>query len=101
MRVDTPSLLFHVARAYGVSPTIGVARSEPARPAESVAREPQAPDRRNLDRLVAGVVPGGVDFEDGESHRVRDGVISMYTRAGARNEAATGVAAGRVLDVSG
>ncbi len=104
MRVDTPSLLFHVARAYGVSPTAGAARlapTQPAQPAEAARDHPGAPDRRTIDRLVAAVVPGGVDFDDAGAHRVRDGALALYTRAGSKNEAATGVAAGRLLDVSG
>lgn len=94
-----PNIPFHIARAYGVS----------ARPAQTpiapqtvqrveTSREDAA--REKLARLIAARVPGGIDFARDEPMPTRD-ALSMYRRPADRNAAATGVVAGRVIDVVG
>jgi hypothetical protein len=52
-----------------------------------------------VSRLVGAVVPGRVSFA-GEVP-VQTGSIALYRHPADRNAAATGVQAGRVLDVTG
>jgi|GEM_PF-1780336 len=52
-----------------------------------------------ISRLVAGAVPGRVDFGS-SSGRARSR-LSFYTHPADRNEAGVGVQIGRTLDVSG
>ncbi len=56
----------------------------------------------NLSRLVAGVVQGRVEFDENGVAQVGAGdAIAMYRRPADRNAAATGVTAGRLIDVRG
>lgn len=56
----------------------------------------------NLSRLVAGVVSGRVEFDENGVAKVGAGdALSMYRRPADRNAAATGVSAGRLIDVRG
>jgi hypothetical protein len=56
----------------------------------------------NISRLVAGVVSGRVEFDETGVARVGAGdSIAMYRRPADRNAAATGVTAGRLIDVRG
>lgn len=75
----------------------------PTPPVESVRetsrREPRLPGK--VGRLVAAVVPGGIDFS-GDVPRPSSGEpLVMYRHPADKNAAATGVAAGRRLDVRG
>jgi hypothetical protein len=101
----SPTNPFHIARAYGVQAGGGPSRAAATQPISPVSRI--APERsafaqsQGLRRLVAGVVPGGVDFtESGEAQPSAD-VLPMYRHPADRNAAATGVSVGRRLDVSG
>ncbi|MCC6284028.1 MAG: hypothetical protein IT439_01815 [Phycisphaerales bacterium] len=94
----TDPIPFHVARAYGLAAARPAqVRSAPVNPAPGTApaRNPDA-----IDRLVAAVVPGRVDFS-GESPRPASAMPSLYRHPADRNAAATGVAAGRAIDVQG
>lgn len=94
------TLPFALARAYGVE---RVAR--PERVTVSPLRHADSPESARLvrgqgaSRLVAGVVPGGIDFSS-------DGPVStasalpMYRHPADRNAAAVSIHAGRVLDVN-
>lgn len=55
----------------------------------------------NLSRLVAGVVPGRVDFSGDTPQPSGSEALPMYRRPADRNAAATGVQAGRLIDVRG
>jgi hypothetical protein len=67
----------------------------PAPAASGVEARPPA----TVSRLVGAVVPGRVSFA-GEVP-VQTGSIALYRHPADRNAAATGVQAGRVLDVTG
>lgn len=105
MTTIPPSIPFHVARAYGVAL---VARTAPAqRPAAPVA--PATPVQTSVDhaaslrlaRLIAATVPGGIDFSSAEPTPTASNALPMYRHPYDRNAAATGVHAGRVIDVVG
>ncbi|MEL7472398.1 MAG: hypothetical protein AAGK04_03705 [Planctomycetota bacterium] len=115
MTTDGPSSLnpipFHpqtqrLAQAYGVRPTSAVPTppTPEARPvevpkptlADKIAGKAAGP----VERLVAGVVPGAITFEDGEAKATTEG-LAFYRHPADQNAAATGVQAGRVLDVEG
>ncbi|MBX3358137.1 MAG: hypothetical protein KF745_06890 [Phycisphaeraceae bacterium] len=89
-----PAMPMRVANAYGVQPPAA------ARPVQNQAGEPAAGARvsTNTARLVAGVVPGGVEFGQETSGTSR---MTMYRHPADRNAAATGVTLGRVLDLNG
>lgn len=89
--VSGPTMPFHVARAYGAE------RPHVAPPAPEAA-EPTRPD--NVGRLIAGVAPGGIDF-DAPTPAPGAEQLAMYRHPADRNAAATGVSLGRVLDVNG
>lgn len=97
-----PTIPFHIARAYGVarvrrrprpSPRHRKRVSKPEMSREDAARE-------KLARLIAARVPGGIDFTNDEPVPSA-GAIPMYRHPADRNAAATGVVAGRVIDVVG
>lgn len=70
--------------------------------APQVASPVQPGPASGIDRLVAGRVPGGMDFELASSPPVqRTNAFQLYTRDADRIEAATGVERGRLVDVQG
>ncbi|MGD9791280.1 MAG: hypothetical protein AB7Q00_09575 [Phycisphaerales bacterium] len=83
-----------VAQAYGIRQTSNQTSNVQAATAPTKAQDPQAAAR--ISRLVAGVVPGKVSFEE-DSPRSS---MSIYRHAGERVEAAVGVEAGRRIDVN-
>ena len=94
-----PTIPFHVARAYGVgarTPTPAVETQRVSQP--EMSREDAA--REKLARLIAARVPGGIDFSSDEP-MPSESAIPMYRHPADRNAAATGVVAGRVIDVVG
>jgi len=101
-----------LARMYGTggaaavrptSQTPVVARVGPAAPADKVEAKGRSPA---VSALVAGVVPGKVDFS-GETASASNpalgagGTYQMYRRPTDKMEAATVVSLGRALDVQG
>lgn len=99
----TPS--YHIAKAYGaarvgpsspVSPIARIAGSGSVRVgAHSVERSPQ------IARLIAARVPGGIDFNASETASpLAPSSHALYRSPADRNQAATGVFAGRVLDIN-
>lgn len=95
-----PTLSFHVARAYGVGRT-----ARPQRLAVSPLRHADEPQTARLirsgpERLVAGVVPGGVEFSAG-SPMPTSPAIPMYRHPADRNAVAVSIHAGRMIDVTG
>ncbi|MCW5754198.1 MAG: hypothetical protein KIT24_05745 [Phycisphaeraceae bacterium] len=102
-----PTIPFHIAKAYGVAPQARVqplakAPSLPPATQEAMLFHPQGGTKANpgVARLVAATVPGRVDFSGDEPRPSRD-VLSMYRHPADRNAAATGIQAGRMLDVKG
>lgn len=100
-----PTIPFHLARAYGVQPARPVAPVQPVRAtghsdgsSPSVSVDPATRAGAEIrERLVAAVVPGRVDFSGTEPTQT----MSLYRHPADRNAAATGVHAGRVIDVTG
>ncbi len=115
MRIDGPSNPYHISQAYGVSPQSRVARPAPTTAASQVQRA-DAVSRADTvatigraaettkvaptSKLVAAVVPGGVDFTAATPMPSR-AALQMYRHPADRNSAATMVALGRSVDVNG
>lgn len=111
--VGAASIPFHIARAYGVS---RVAPTQPIRPAavrgvDSPSRSteaaiplfhPRGGTKANPQtaRLVAATVPGSIDFSGSQPAPSRD-ALPLYRHPADHNAAATGIAQGRLLDVTG
>lgn len=111
--VGPASIPFHIARAYGVS---RVAPTQPVRPGavrsvDSPSQSaqaaiplfhPQGGTKANPQtaRLVAATVPGSIDFSGDQPAPARD-ALPLYHHPADRNAAATGIARGRLLDVTG
>jgi hypothetical protein len=94
MRIG-PGMSSQVARAYGiqarpVSPVLA--------PAAAASPEGAAHGPAPVSRLVGAVVPGKVSFA-GEAP-VQTDAIALYRHPADRNAAATGVQAGRVIDLT-
>jgi hypothetical protein len=93
----SPTSTFHISRAYGLRPPM---RVRPLAGAPTVARLDPAQRQEGVGRLVAAVVDGRIDF--GGVEPVQDGAaLAMYRHPADKNAAATGVSAGRMLDVTG
>ncbi|GJQ29236.1 MAG: hypothetical protein HBSAPP03_11200 [Phycisphaerae bacterium] len=106
-----PTIPFRVAQAYGVRPAAAPASfpTHPDRVARVTAQDTvvltaQSPEasamRERVRPLVAAKVPQGVDFV-AQGVASTPGTISMYRHPADKNAAATGVGAGRTLDVRG
>ena len=97
----------------GPFPFRAVAAYQPAGPAQPKSGAPTVPSlhpnastssmvgAKGMDRLVAGRVTGGMDFDSATVRPVTRHTFQMYTNATDRIEAATGVARGRFIDVRG
>lgn len=100
MRIQptSPSLVF---RAYGVSPP---AQPKPAAMVQPTPRaDPSAESAPRVSaaaRLIGAVVPGRVDFS-GDTPAPVGSALPMYRHPADRNAAATGIHAGRLIDVKG
>ncbi len=116
-----PAIPFQIARAYGLPQQQPQRPSMPVAPERSTGVERAGGDRGSLGtigkadeavmfhpqggykanpgvaRLVAAKVPGSVEF-GADGPRVGSG-LSIYRSPADRNAAATGVDAGRLLDV--
>lgn len=92
-RVQDAIDLTPAARAVETAP---IARLAPARPTPSEAVQ----DNAGLQKLVAATVPGSIDFrgETPEPGPARREALPLYRHPADRNEAATGINAGRVVD---
>jgi hypothetical protein len=92
-----PTMPYRVARAYGARPAALAAPAE-----QASASAPASPLRSpNVDRLVAGIAPGGIDFETPAGPAPSVERLAMYRHPADRNAAATGVSVGRLLDLEG
>lgn len=95
MRIGAPTNPFHIAGAYGVRPPTPVAQPQGVQQAANGGIS-----RAEAPGLIAGVVPGRVDFS-GATAQPAGGALHIYTHPADRNAAATGVALGRSVDLSG
>lgn len=91
-----------IARLYGAAQTT---RPAPAKTPESAGRiESVNQTERTLNtraaRLVAGVVPGGIDFQAGEATPSAT-TLQMYRHPADRNVAATQQQVGQRVDLTG
>lgn len=99
MNIDGPTNPFHISRAYGVQPPVRAAA--PVAPVRVTPSSATSVDPAVASRLVAANVPGRVDFS-GDAPKPSDvAAIPMYRHPADRNAAATGVSAGRTIDVRG
>jgi len=100
MRITPPTIPHHLMKAYGVAPA---AKPAPVRSTEAIARVGAADQHSTgeaVKKLIAGVVPGGVDFS-GEEPMPSAPQMAMYRHPADKNAAATSVHAGRMLDIEG
>jgi hypothetical protein len=117
-----PTLPFHLAKAYGVRPAAkptdrpaitvtpvapGVDRVDGVRaPADTADLATTRKAEAIRQRLVAGVVPGGVAFENGTARATaptpeRAAAIPFYRHPADKNAAATAIDLGARLDTRG
>ena len=107
-----PTNPYHIARAYGapgggagVGPIKPVQRlvTTPVQPVQPVSRDGGAGSLQdaNVQRLVAGVVPGGISFDAAGGARPTGTALPFYRHPADKNAAATAVSVGRSLDVQG
>lgn len=106
-----PTNPYHIARAYGVQGGSNVGPVKPIQRAVTTEVQPVAPVSRdngagilrddNLQRVVAGVVPGGVSFGLDGSAQPSGTALPFYRHPADKNAAATAVSIGRSLDVQG
>ncbi len=107
-----PTNPFHISRAYQSAPLARAASAgrvnggAAARPGTSHV-SPSAPGGSvtpqmnvNTRRLVAGSVPGKVDFTANGTAIASTTAIPLYRHPADKNAAATGVSAGRIVDIN-
>lgn len=114
MRIDAaagPSNPYHLSRIYGVkapaptAPVANIAQAGTARPANAaqgvqpVANVDRAAASASINRLIAAVVPGRVDFS-GDVPQASPAPLAFYRHPADKNAAATGVQLGRTIDLS-
>ncbi|MDX2115115.1 MAG: hypothetical protein SFZ24_05765 [Planctomycetota bacterium] len=100
MHVGGPTNPFHIARAYGVAAPSSARPPSAASPAPAQAPAATGRTPSNVQRLVAGVVPGRIDFSTPEPSHAAP-TLQLYRHPADRNAAATAVNAGRIVDVRG
>lgn len=106
----SPTNPYHISRAYQVEAPLRITPTSRASIARAIGTDPaaetqptakaQAPERTGLNRLVAGVVDGSVDFS-GDQPQPGSTSLPLYTNPADRNAAAVGVSLGRMIDISG
>lgn len=97
MNISSANIPIHIARAYGVEQAINVARAPVA--AETRATGLATSDQAGGKKLVAGIVPGGIDFSSQKPKASAPG-LAMYRHPADRNAVATSIDAGRVIDTT-
>ena len=101
-----PSIPFHVARAYGGQRVEAVSNRVVTSEVSPIGKigsnqENTSEAKANSRRLVAGVVPGRVDFSADAPAPSSSAAMAFYRHPADKNSAATGVRLGRAVDVSG
>lgn len=97
-----PTNPFHISRAYQVPGSTRSALVTPAEGLKSTAKTGASNALTNTAtrRIVAGMVPGKIDFS-GPTPVPTGGSIPMYRHPADKNAAATAVDAGRMIDIEG
>jgi hypothetical protein len=104
MRIPEPTNTWPISRAHQVQAVRPVGPVGPGRAPDPLQGATDAigaspdPAGLRLSRLLAGVVPGGVDFSADGGPAPRADAIPIYRHPAERNSAATGVETGRRLD---
>ncbi len=108
--ISASGIPWNIAKAYGAglaSPVARVAATQPVVATTPVGRvgpvqsEPRSGGGAGLDRLVAAIVPGKVDFSGSSPAPAPGDPLPFYRHPGDRNEAATFLRLGAGLDVQG
>lgn len=99
MRIE-PAIPFHIAKAYGVTIASPVRPTQEAAPIARIQPRQQGEVAPSA-RLIAGIVPGRVDFSGDTPQPASDTAIPMYRHPADRNAAATSLQAGRSIDLRG
>ena len=100
MRVE-PTNPFHIARAYQVRPpAASVIRAAQGLEPAGLIKPQQGDARAAVQKMVAGVVPGRVNFT-GSGPTPAGPSLQMYRHPADKNAAATLLSAGRMIDVQG
>ncbi len=108
MNVSGPNMPLSIARAYGLAPADRVRVAAPTVEARAgrkidsaeLSGAAAAGIAQAAGKLVAAKVPGGIDFSAAEP-APRAPTLALYSHPADRNVAATKVALGRSLDVTG
>ena len=107
MRIESSNLPLHIARAYGASSVHAHKKVQPVdaiKRGESLSEPDDKAKLSNIHRLVAAVVPGGIDFDAAGTAQASESAMPMYTKPGEANSVATRVQAaqaGRIIDTRG
>ncbi|MCK4872484.1 MAG: hypothetical protein KAS72_07140 [Phycisphaerales bacterium] len=103
MRVEPSHPMLRLVRLHGAEPASPRRAVQPVDAPRAVDRpgtESRIDDRSiRMTRLVAAVVPGGVDFTGKTPQPARD-ALPLYRHPADRNAAATAVGVGRMIDIS-
>lgn len=106
MRIDPASVQPLIARPNSISSpgALRLAQAYNTQPAAPATPATERTDRVELSgsaALVAGVVPGRVEFSTPTEKSSDSSALPLYRRPADLNSAATGVVAGRIIDVRG
>ena len=105
MRITGVTNPAQIARAYGVAPAT---RPSPVRQTQTAGRIDQVNQveraiNTRAARLIAGVVPGGISFDNADSAHAAPTTdkLPFYRRPADQNAAATAINLGQRLDATG
>jgi len=106
MKITAATFPPHIASAYGVRAAPPAARVTKPSVVEGVAPiakiSPIAPKAAGeVSKLVAQVVPGSISFTEDGTAFPKAPALPIYTHPADRNAAATGIALGSSVDVTG
>jgi len=106
MQITSATFPPHIARAYGVRaapPAAVVTRTSQIRQTDPIAKiAPITPKTTgDVSRLVASVVPGSISFTEDGVAMPKAPALPIYKHPADRNAAATGIARGSSIDVTG
>lgn len=97
-----PTIPFHLAKAYGVRPAANAPRATSSVEQVAAPRAPAGPASQKhvspeVAKLIAGRVPGAIDFTD-DAPKPSAETLPFYRHPADRNAAATAIDLGRALD---
>lgn len=106
MKITSATFPPHIARAYGVraaQPAARVTKPSVVEGAEPIAKIAPVERKASTDvsKLVAQVVPGSVSFTADGTAVPKTPALPIYAHPADRNAAATGIALGSSVDVTG